>query len=298
MENVLGILILAAVLTILVGTSNGKDIESRPNWSQEMAGYRAARDAADAKAMAKARAEAVAKKAKAAAAASGPKLVISAKTPATEMIHVVAKAFVVPAGCIYGICKKESDCLLADYSANWPLAKDLLNGACVKEAKKSPAWCQAQWNALKEVCGQTRKDGSSVCDPNTVRTSVAYAMGVTQNLPTTVLRKKRIDPRVDCDGDGVVDPHSLADALCLTASHVRASYDNRPATVKEGEAGWIWAANAYFGSQDSGYFAGKNVKRKKKGKTVLVRSRGVGEHWKDWCAAQGCDSVRTLLASN
>lgn len=212
-------------------------------------------------------------------------------TTQVALINQVNVAFDVPAGCLYGVCKKESGCLASGWSPGWMLATEARDGQCQAHGK-SAAWCQEQWNALVEVCEQRRNDGSAVCNPSEVRTSWAFAMGMFQQLPTTVLRLAKADPNVDFDRDGAVDPHSFADGAAMAGRFLSNEFAKR--NPKTGwNAAWMQAANAYFGSQESGYYSGKWVTRtdRKTGKSKRMYAKGVGDHWRDWCKTHRCEVV-------
>lgn len=196
---------------------------------------------------------------------------VNADTP-KDLIQRVADKYDVPAGAIYGIWSVESHQMKGGWGngKGWLRAANIIrpDGACT--AKYGRTWCFRHWNALVALCGQTRPDGTKVCDPNEVRTSYALAMGPMQHIPAEVIKIDRdgngawTDRADDYDGDGVVDPHSLPDAMAMTARFLRQNY------VKYGN--WRKAVNAYYGSQSEGYAEGTSAGFK-----------GVIGYWRDWC---------------
>ena len=195
------------------------------------------------------------------------------------LIKQVADKYDVPAGALYGIWSVESHQLKGGWGTGkgWLRAADIVRrgGACT--AKYGRAWCLRHWNSLVALCGQTRADGSKVCDPYQVRTSYALAMGPMQHIPAEVIRiddggrGSWTDRAADYDSDGVVDPHSLPDAMAMTALFLRHNY------AKYGD--WRKAVNAYYGSQSEGYAEG-----------TRAGFKGVIGYWRDWCQdTKDCD---------
>jgi len=199
----------------------------------------------------------------------------------------VAREFDVPSGAIYGIWMKESFGLASGWGSGpgWLSAEDQAGPGSECHAHYGAARCGRWWRALEVVCAQRRHDGSAVCDPRQVRTSYALAMGPTQILPTHLVKESAdgsfawTEYAVDLDGDGAVDPHSLPDALAVTAKLVRKYFDE--------ERDWGRAVNRYYGSQTEGYFEGTS------------EVRGVADYWRQWCSVPGhCREEGGLLASN
>lgn len=206
------------------------------------------------------------------------------------IIKSVSRDFDVPAGALYGIWMKESSGLRSGWgsSPGWLSAAEQSAPGSKCHGHYGSARCGRWWRALEVICNQRRPDGSAVCDPRQVRTSYALAMGPMQILPTH-LADERPDGTfawtgnvVDYDGDGVVDPHSLPDALAIAAKLIRRFYDR--------EQDWRRAVNRYYGSQTAGYFVGTDS------------SVGVAEHWERWCSVPGHCRERYrdngLVASN
>lgn len=208
-----------------------------------------------------------------------------------ELIRAVSETYEVPAGLLYGIWRVESGGLASGYGTNWSRASELIapGSRCVSQYGEPR--CQSWWAGLRAVCSQ-RRNGTPVCDPNEVRTSYAFAMGPMQLLPSSVLAVRPdgsaawTSNAVDFDGDGVVDPHSLPDAMAMAARHVRSNFEQRSAAVAPNEA-WVWAANRYFGSQTAGYYEGTTAGR-----------QGVQGYWREWCEKMSPCAGRELLASN
>jgi len=195
----------------------------------------------------------------------------------------------VPKGALYGMWAKESAKLDEGWGEGkgWLLASEIVKpgGACHREYDvKWPGFCDKQWKALKAVCAQKR-DGRPICDSYEVRSSYALAVGPLQHLPMNIMapgpdgRMALTDYAVDADGDGVVDPHRLGDAMHMTAKFLRKQKDTG--------VSWTHAVNAYFGSQKLGYLEG-----------TTRGDIGVVEHWRRWCQQHKCqESPNRLLAS-
>ncbi len=195
----------------------------------------------------------------------------------------------VPKGALYGMWAKESAKLDGGWgeSQGWLLASEIVKpgGACHREYDvKWPGFCDKQWKALVAICSQKR-DGRRICDPYKVRSSYALAVGPMQHLPINIMKQDAdgrmvfTDYAVDADGDGVVDPHSLGDALHMTAKFLRKH--------KDSGHGWNYAVNAYFGNQKLGYLEG-----------TTRGDVGVAAHWREWCRKYRCDGrPGGLLAS-
>ncbi len=204
-----------------------------------------------------------------------------------QVIISVGREFDVPAGLLYGIWMKESGGLTGGWggSKGWLSADEQSRPGSKCHGHYGSAKCLRWWRALEVICAQRRRDGAAVCDTDQVRTSYALAMGPMQILPTHLVKESAdgsvawTGTVVDFDGNGVVDPHSLPDALAIAAKLVRRFYDQ--------ERDWGRAANRYYGSQTSGYFEGT---------TEVV---GVVEHWRRWCSVPGrCRQGPALLARN
>jgi len=246
-------------------------------------------------------------------------------TEATGLISRIAAEYDAPAGMLYGIWKKESSGLCGGHgnAHPWKVPTELMvNGGCVagfmqddyarcaknpsarkcskEELRKSALIaqekCERNFAALKAVCSQVRDTPNGpqrVCDPSTIRTSWAFAMGATQVMPTTLFRLQdgvhvRTDHAVDYDGDGVVDPHALPDALASAAKLLKHKYAY--AAVKKpgmsAHALWEFAANLYFGELDGTYYSGTGDKR------------GVRSYWTEWCELTGaCNTSRVAYAA-
>jgi membrane-bound lytic murein transglycosylase B len=208
-----------------------------------------------------------------------------------ELVRAVSETYEVPAGLLYGIWQVESGGLASGFGADWQRAPDLVaaGSRCVRQYGESR--CQGWWTGLRAVCSQLR-NGRPVCDPNEVRTSYAYAMGPMQLLPSSVLTVRPdgstvwTSNAVDFDGDGVVDPHSLPDAMAMAARHVRFNYEQKAPSADPNDA-WIWAANRYYGSQTAGYYEGTTKGR-----------RGIQDYWREWCEKISPCTGGQMLASN
>jgi len=201
------------------------------------------------------------------------------------LIAAVSREFNVPAGALYGVWMKESSGLRSGWGEGqgWILSVEQTASGSECQQHYGSARCLRLWNALGTICGQRRADGSAVCDPRQVRASYALAMGPMQLLPTLLVVEKDGgyawgDHAVDYDGDGVVDPHDLGDAMASAAKLIRRFYET--------ERDWPRAINRYYGSQTEGYFEGTTE--------VL----GVVDHWRRWCEMPGnCRAEAAALAS-
>jgi hypothetical protein len=210
-----------------------------------------------------------------------------------RIIASVSATYDVPAGLLYGVWRKESGGLRHGWgtSPSWHVPSELVapGGRCVREYDQ--AKCDRHYRALQAICSQQR-GGRPICDPRTMRTSYALAMGPMQLMPETVLRTTADGTgtwttfAVDYDGDGVVDPLSLPDAMAMSARFLRHFYETKRGEMGELEA-WQWAANRYYGSQSAGYFEGTTGGR-----------LGIIDHWRQWCETHGTCRSRELLASN
>mgnify|MGYP001605077443 CR=1 FL=1 len=212
-----------------------------------------------------------------------------------ELIRAVSETYDVPAGLLYGIWRKESAGLRSGFGtgAGWYLTTDLVarGGRCLREY--NAARCARWRESLRAICNQ-RRGGVPICTPDEVRTSYAFAMGPMQVLPTNVVTVREDGTTawtahaVDFDRDGIVDPHSLPDAMAITARFVRRSFEERR-TANPGASetdSWIWAANSYYGSQSLGYYEGTTAGR-----------RGIQDYWREWCDTTGlCRSGEVFAA--
>ena len=227
-----------------------------------------------------------AKAAKAKAAATKPSK--SANGEPIALIKAVAKDYGVPGGALYGIWSKESSRRLQGWgdSKGWLLAADMVKdgSTCVNEYGK--AKCEKHWRALKAICGQTRRDGTKVCDPYEVRVSYALAMGPMQHMPGEIVEFDKSGQAQwgsrarDFDGDGVIDPHDLDDAMAMSAAFLKKYHQQY--------GSWQKAVNRYYGSQTAGYMEGTTEGRK-----------GVVDYWKIWCSSyENCTNSQQLFASN
>ena len=201
------------------------------------------------------------------------------RQPATDsayrsLIMTIAQKYKIPSGILYGVHTKESSRLDSNWESHWHLANTLTksDGPCIDRY----GWtkCNQHWNALQAICSQKRH-GRPICDPNQVRVSYAGAMGPTQHMPGILLRRDGNSYRwaahaTDYDGDGVIDPHHLPDALATTARYIRIAYDK-----KCGQRSWQCATNKYFGANSTGYFEGVDSKK------------GVYYWWQKWCQYPG-----------
>ncbi len=208
-----------------------------------------------------------------------------------QILYAVAHFYHVPRGLLYGIWKKESDLLSRGWDPSWDRASDLVrpNSACL--ARYGQAWCQKHWRALVSLCRQRYqrgpKRGQRICRASEVRTSYALAMGPMQHLPQElVVCQPRPDgaclwqytsAAVDFNGDGVADPHHLADAMAMTAVQLR--------KYRQEFGSWGAAANRYCGGRPPtyhGYFEGRWEWRGQQ--RSLFYRRGVRDLWhEEWC---------------
>jgi len=200
-----------------------------------------------------------------------------------ELILNVGERFNVPPGILYAIWQKETNGLRKGWGEGrgWfrSLHLSYKNGRCVKEY--GPNMCWYNWLRLKAICSQRRADGKRVCDPTKVRTAYALEMGPLQFLPSTLLQRHDRGElewtryATDYDGDGVIDPHSLPDAMASAAKYLRHQFERKAAVRGEQEA-WRYAIIRYNGSPK--YYYGK------------PRDPGVAAYWEKWrCAiAKNC----------
>lgn len=194
----------------------------------------------------------------------------------SRLVAQVAKQYDVPAGALYGMWMKESAGLKSGWGdgQGWirPLEMAIKGSECNQHY--SVAWCAKQERALRAICNQ-RRGGQPICEPAAIRTSWALAMGPMQHLPTALVNEQDgqyvfAPHAADYDGDGVIDPHGLPDALASTAMFIKLRY-------RENGGSWQKACNTYFGSQKEGYFEG-----------VLGNPvKGIVDYWRDWCAVPG-----------
>jgi membrane-bound lytic murein transglycosylase B len=149
------------------------------------------------------------------------------------------------------------------------------------------AFYAREWGALVAVCAQTRRDGSKVCDPYQVYGSRKMAIGMMQTLPSNILRRQA-DGRyaytrtaTDLDGDGVVDPFTVGDALGSATRHLLRDV----AQVRGERDRWRRAAIAYnagMAGNNPPYYDGWSE-----------RAPGVKKHWLDWCREMPCIAQAT-----
>jgi len=198
-----------------------------------------------------------------------------------DLIVNVSQRFDVPPGIIYGIWQKETKGLRGGWSdeRGWYRALRLSyrNGKCVKAYGASMCW--KNWLRLKTICDQRRADGQRVCDPMQVRTAYALEMGPMQFVPSTLLRQPSRGKlewtryAVDYDGDGVIDPFSLPDAMASAAKYLRCQFDRKVGELGE-EKAWRYAIIRYNGS--AAYYYGKRG------------DPGVLAYWQQWqCVLPG-----------
>lgn|SRR3989338_2665680 len=222
--------------------------------------------------------------------------VVSPDGSQEEILRAAAAKYRVPEGALYGIWSVESRRLAGGWGTpqqSWVRAADMpvTGSECHKQADKvglggsggGLAWCQKQWRALQRLCSQ-RRAGQPICDPKEVRSSWALALGPMQHVSGYTLAERKDgklawDSRVvDFDGDGVIDPHSLADAMGMAAKFLRLKFDE--------SGSWTWAVNKYYGSQTAGYFAG-----------FPNGDPGVAHYWREWCVRTGdCRPTRKPVA--
>jgi membrane-bound lytic murein transglycosylase B len=118
--------------------------------------------------------------------------------------------------------------------------------------KKAFAWCQREWRALQAICAAKDLKGKPVCDPNTVRTSVTFAMGPMQIEPSNLM--KRISGKwcltawaIDFDRDGKFDPFGLEDAIGSAALISR--WMHGKGRSLRGLTGWMQVTHKYYGEK-------------------------------------------------
>lgn len=212
-----------------------------------------------------------------------------------ELIQTVADVFQVPAGAIFGIWMKESHGLQRDWgpATFWLRATKLTwkDSDCVVRYGVDRCW--DQWLSLKRICAQQLKVGDvsqRLCDPLRVRTSYAMALGPMQHMPMTLLpekgrRKYRWASHVvDFDGDGVIDPFELPDAMAATALFIRRHHYRKFREIGHKKA-WVYAINRYFGSQTAGYYEGDRSRK------------GVFHHWRKWCKMTGECRAKAIFST-
>ena len=192
-----------------------------------------------------------------------------------DLILNVSERFSVPPGILYGIWQKETRGLREGWGSGrgWfrSLRLSYKNGRCVKEY--GSAMCWNNWLRLKAICGQRRADGKRVCNPMKIRTAYAFEMGPFQFVPSTLLKRQDQGKlewtryATDYDGDGVIDPHSLPDAMASAAKYLRYKFDQKAAKLGEQQA-WRYAIIQYNGS--AAYYYGKRG------------DPGVLAYWQQW----------------
>ncbi len=198
-----------------------------------------------------------------------------------ELVRAVSETYGVPAGALYGVWMAETGGLTKDWGTGdgWQQPSSYSQGKpCF--ARLGVAKCATGNAAVIAVCGQ-RRNGMPACDPAAVRVADAFAMGPLR-IPVSRILAARPDGTTawnpafaeDFDGDGVIDPHSLADALAMAARHLRASYEEARKTMPEVQA-WERAVSRYRDDAPTGYYEGS------------PGSPGVRFHWQQWCATRG-----------
>ena len=204
--------------------------------------------------------------------------------PSGDPITAASNEYGVPSWYLYTTWQVESAGMTTGEgaSARWFRAADLAKQGSACAVNKGVAWCQHQWQALNVICNQERSDGSRVCDPNTVKTSWAFAMGQMQVLPTNIVKvdggtTEWTKNAADFDGDGTANPLVLADAMAMSAKISRHFHDG------DGSAddlqGWLQTADRYFG------------------KATPERRAKILEHAEEWCETHECGSYREEIAS-
>lgn len=198
-----------------------------------------------------------------------------------ELVRAVSETYGVPAGALYGVWMSESAGLTKGWGTDdgWQQPSSYAQGtSCV--ARLGVAKCATGNTAVTAVCAQ-RRNGTPVCDPTAVRVADAFAMGPLR-IPVSRILAARPDGTTawnpafaeDFDGDGVIDPHSLADALAMAARYLRASYDEARKTMPEVQA-WERAVSRYRDDAPAGYYEGS------------LGKSGVRFHWQQWCVTRG-----------
>lgn len=212
-----------------------------------------------------------------------------------DLIQVVADTFQVPAGAIFGIWMKESHGLERNWGPKtyWLRATKLTwkDSDCVVRYGVERCW--DQWLSLKKICAQRIKTGDvsqTLCDPLRVHASYAMALGPMQHMPLTMLpeegrRKYRWASHVvDFDGDGVIDPFELPDAMAATAMFLKRHHFRKLPKVGHKKA-WVYAINRYYGSQNAGYYEGDRSRK------------GVVHHWRKWCKMTGSCQAKAIFTT-
>lgn len=201
-----------------------------------------------------------------------------------------AKAYGVPEGAPFAIVMMETRFIHEESGTNpkrWLLARDLaLPGSKCSEHYGAEA-CAMRFERLKAIC---TKQARPICDPNTVRVTYGMAMGVAQQMPQWLWLAGPGNTLVwsehakDADGDGVINPLDLDDALAITASQLRKNHDK--AVAKGVSNPWREAVIMYAGRGPDNlpkpqYYDG----HVKDGKRIA----GAVDYWKAWqqCRAQG-----------
>lgn len=183
----------------------------------------------------------------------------------------------IPRGYLLSHWKKESGFQCGGQAGNY-LAGDLLKpGSACRDShpsKKDPEYCDRQFRALTAICAQRKGDGTLVCDdPHNVRVAAAMEVGVFQSQPTNIMRldeeTKRFvhsDHATDHDGDGAVDPFSLADSMATAVGHLLKNRERATSDRK-----WREASIAYNGKES--YYDGPN---------------GIRDNWSRICEELHC----------
>lgn len=205
-------------------------------------------------------------------------------------IITAAKQGGVPEGILLGIVMMESRFQREGWGGNterWILARELPHPESKCSKRYGTDVCAMRFERLKAICtGQARP----VCDPDTVRVTYGMAMGPAQQMPQWLLMAGEDGGLVwsehakDGDGDGVINPLDLDDALAITASQIRKNHDK---AVKKGLPNpWREAAIVYAGRGPDKlpkpfYYDGRIVD----GKAVV----GVSHYWTAWqqCRKEG-----------
>lgn len=191
----------------------------------------------------------------------------------------------VPAGIHFGIWTNESRRLPGGWSDRWSTARELVaaNSPCrrwLSARGRDPGRCDVWFQSLRRVCAQRRTDGTTVCDPDTVRVSVTFDMGSMQHNASSICRRHsdgeyRWGPHIDdYDGDGVFDPHDLEEAMMASGDYLRREFDRCMSSGRQPAIGcWGYAVNEYAGAQSSTYY-----------------QRRIWDLWRQWCSVPGyCD---------
>jgi hypothetical protein len=206
----------------------------------------------------------------------------------SAIIKEIAGKFQVPGGIINGIWKKESSYWIGRDShrlgSTWVWAPDLIRprGRCVR--RYGYAKCKYHYDALRAICSQKR-NGRPICNPNRTKVSYAGAMGPMQHMAGVMLWCKNGPCRwsshaVDYDGDGVIDPHYLPEAMAMTAAYLVNRYRSEYCSKFGNNVNrrWECAVNLYFGLGQHHYFSGRSGQK------------GVVHYWRRWCRFGHCSS--------